>query len=231
MMIGNGRPTFGEGDEIEDYPLAWGGLTFEEKMNEVIDSAHHTETSEDKVRNLIMATGAFGMYSMAGLKESLEKVNEELESALNSAYYVPSKVFCTFETEYAQRRCLSALSHGFVTTSFNIGKGRIHPEYLFKGEHILSVVEAPEPAVIFWQDVDLTSAKGLSQQCLTWSLTLILVIMSVGGCKMLKATVGNAGAALWISITNLLCVYRHQILYIIYFSSMTYIDSCCLIIR
>jgi hypothetical protein len=136
---------------------------------------------------------------------ALAKANEAVQKALaDSSSYVPSKVFITFETEIAQRRCLKALSQGLITAAFDMGKDKMDPAYVFKGTNVLSVKESPEPSEVFWEDVQCTFKSRVKQQTKTFIMTCLLVLGSVFACKGLQGAVGAGGAAIWISLTNII---------------------------
>mmetsp|Transcript_14666 Transcript_14666/g.34599 ORF Transcript_14666/g.34599 Transcript_14666/m.34599 type:complete len:748 (+) Transcript_14666:518-2761(+) len=205
MCVGNGEASLEEDDDgILD--TTWEGKSFEEKINDMVNAPKPTD-GKAKKRALIEKTGAFGMKPMKKWKAALEKVNAQLQEALNAAQsrpYVPSKIFVTFETETGQRNCLKALSMGTLTAAFDWGKDKIPQEYLFKGQNVLSVQEAPEPNEVFWEDVDSTFMKRIKQQTKTWILTCLLVVGSVIVCKQIQVGSGPAIAALWITLTNIL---------------------------
>eukprot|EP00614_Pseudopedinella_elastica_P015916 CAMPEP_0172652422 /NCGR_PEP_ID=MMETSP1068-20121228/243303_1 /TAXON_ID=35684 /ORGANISM="Pseudopedinella elastica, Strain CCMP716" /LENGTH=836 /DNA_ID=CAMNT_0013466829 /DNA_START=321 /DNA_END=2832 /DNA_ORIENTATION=- len=205
MCVGNGEASLEEDDDgILD--TTWEGKSFEEKINDMVNAPKPTD-GKAKKRALIEKTGAFGMKPMKKWKAALEKVNAQLQEALNAAQsrpYVPSKIFVTFETETGQRNCLKALSMGTLTAAFDWGKDKIPQEYLFKGQNVLSVQEAPEPNEVFWEDVDSTFMKRIKQQTKTWILTCLLVVGSVIVCKQIQVGSGPGIAALWITLTNIL---------------------------
>jgi uncharacterized membrane protein YhdT len=74
---------------------------------------------------------------------------------------------------------------------------------VYKGENVLDVREASEPNEVFWSDVDVTFTKRVKQQAFTLLVTTLLVIGSVIVCKWLQIGTGATGAAIWISITNI----------------------------
>jgi len=201
MMIGNGEASTVEDDDgIID--TTWEGKDFKTMLGEKV--LGEPADSKEKTRNLIADTGAFGMKRMAKWAAALTKANEKLQEALAaSANYVPSKVFITFETEIAQRRCLKALTQGTITAAFDMGKDKMPPEYVFKGTNVLAVKEAPEPSEVFWEDVQVTFKIRVKQQTKTFFATVLLVVGSVFACKALQGAVGAGGAAIWISLTNI----------------------------
>jgi len=204
MMIGNGEASEddAEGDGMMD--TTWGGKDFKTKLNEVRDSERDDDGDpQTKTRGMIMKSGSFGMKPLPKWKADLAKANLKIQSAIDDAHYIPSKVFVTFETEHGQRACLKALSQGTLTTVLDWGKDKIDPNYLYNGTNVLSVKEAPEPSEIFWEDVDVTTSKRIKQQGLTMIITVLLIVGSVYCCKALQGMVGAGGAAMWITLTNI----------------------------
>ena len=209
MMIGNGEASVEEDDDgVLD--TTWEGKSFKTKINELADSQRiDSEDPKSKTRDLIMKSGLFGMKPMAKWAAALAKINVELNAVLEAAAteegrYIPSKVFITFETELAQRRCLKALTQGAVTAAFDMNKDKMDPAYIWKNDNILCVKEAPEPSEVFWEDVQVTFQMRVKQQSVTFAATLVLVFGSILCCKLLQLSLGAGGAALWISITNVL---------------------------
>jgi hypothetical protein len=202
MIIGNGTPS-SEEDDDGVLDTTWDGMGFKDKIHqaEVPDAAD----PKAKRRALIASTGAFGMKKMEKWVAGLAKANEKLQAALdiNSVTpFKPSKVFITFETELAQRRCLKALTKGTITAALDLGKDKMDPAYIFH-DNVLGVLEAPEPSEVFWEDVQVTFKTRVKQQTITFFITTLMVLGSVFACKMLQVGTGPAVAALWITITNM----------------------------
>jgi len=226
MIIGNGKSS--EDGKTFTWEDANGNtLSFQEKLDaEIAKEAGPAGSAKERTRRLIAWTAFFGQKPLKSWKAALEKSNDKINEVLQKAAqreqeydldgnpcrpYKASKVFVTFETEVGQRKCLKALSQGIITSALDLGKSRMrvnHPEYLFKDEeglgNVLAVQEAPEPSEIFWEDVDVTFGKRLKQQSITFSITTFIVIGSVIVCKQLQIGTGPAGAALWISLTNII---------------------------
>jgi len=203
MVIGNGEASVEEDDDgVLD--TTWEGKSFKAKITEMATASAAPKDGKEKTRNLIAATGAFGMKSMGKWVAALASANEAVQKALaESKNYKPSKIFITFETEIAQRRCLKALSQGLITAAFDMGKDKMDPAFVFKGTNVLAVKEAPEPSEVFWEDVQVTFNSRVKQQTITFFMTCFLVIGSVFACKGLQGAFGAGGAALWISLTNI----------------------------
>lgn len=201
MIIGNGEY---EPSDDSISKRKWDGLTFEKKLQN--DVALENEPAQDgvvKVRRLIAATGFFGLKTLTNLKSELEKANKAVQKSLQETNYVASSVFITFETEIGQRNCLKALSQGILTSAFDLNKDKTPPEYLFKGTNVLSVKEASEPASVYWNNTDISFTKRVEQQSLTAGLTFMIILGSLCMCKLLQISTGAKGAAMWISITNI----------------------------
>jgi hypothetical protein len=151
---------------------------------------------------------------MAKWVKKLAAANEDIQKAIDTANFVPSKIFITFETEQAQRRCLKALSQGLLTAAFDKGRDKMDANHIFKGTNVLSVLEAPEPSEVFYEDVQVNFDLRLRQQSRTLLYTFFMVCISVVICKMIAVGTGPAIAALWITITNIAVpmVIKHFVL-------------------
>ena len=77
-----------------------------------------------------------------------------IEKATKRAYPV-SRVFCVYEHESGQRRCLSTLSNGIVPAFFNFGE--LPEAFRFRGTNVLAITEAPEPTEIIWEQLTTRS--------------------------------------------------------------------------
>jgi hypothetical protein len=204
MIIGNGEASM-EDDDDGVLDTTWEGKNFKAKITEMATAQAAPKDGKEKTRNLIAATGAFGMKSMGKWVGALSGANDAVQKALaGSKDYKPSKVFITFETEIAQRRCLKALAQGLLSAAFDLGKDKMDPAYVFKGTNVLAVKEAPEPSEVFWEDVQVTFNSRFKQQSITFVMTFGLVVGSVFACKALQTSLGAGGAALWISLTNII---------------------------
>eukprot|EP00571_Detonula_confervacea_P000752 CAMPEP_0172323196 /NCGR_PEP_ID=MMETSP1058-20130122/48111_1 /TAXON_ID=83371 /ORGANISM="Detonula confervacea, Strain CCMP 353" /LENGTH=1558 /DNA_ID=CAMNT_0013039143 /DNA_START=34 /DNA_END=4710 /DNA_ORIENTATION=- len=116
--------------------------------------------------------------------------------------YRATRVFCTFETENAQRQVLSRMTVGSMAAMKN-NTHKINPNLLFRGEHVLLVREAEEPSTIRWMDLDETFSTKLKQMSITTLISLactLAVAVIVALCRRKSA----AYAALAISISNAL---------------------------
>jgi len=203
MMIGNGQASVEEDDDgVLD--TTWNGKSFKEIIEQEEQSIQTNEPdSKAKIRLLIAKTGAFKMFTLSDLRSKLAKVNEQLQALLEEPNFPPSKVFITFETEQAQRRCLRALSQGTLVAAFDMNRDKMDPAHIFKGTNVLSVLEAPEPMEVFYEDVQVDFQTRVRQQSTTFMATLVLVFGSVLACKLLQIGTGPSGAAIWISVTNI----------------------------
>ena len=71
-------------------------------------------------------------------------------------------------------------------------------------KNVLAIKEAPEPSEVFWEDVDVMFQKRVVQQTKTFFIVVFLVVGSTFVCKGLANGVGAGGAALWITIANII---------------------------
>ena len=125
----------------------------------------------DHIRKNRSALQHFFAKVFSGIPE-YEKMLLDLNNriiALCDETYPASSVFFTFETEKWQRYILDDL----VVAPVHISKNNIgvlkKPKYLFRGYHMLNVVEPAEPSTIRWLDLDVT----------TWDHVLKLLFTAV----------------------------------------------------
>jgi len=114
--------------------------------------------------------------------------------------YRATHVFCTFETEGAQRQVLSKMMVGSMASMRN-NSHKLNPNLLFRGEQVLHVREAEEPSTIRWADLDevwSTKVKQISVTTLISLACMVAVAVIVTLCRQQSA----AYAALAISIAN-----------------------------
>eukprot|EP00613_Pedinella_sp_CCMP2098_P039257 CAMPEP_0171789740 /NCGR_PEP_ID=MMETSP0991-20121206/65297_1 /TAXON_ID=483369 /ORGANISM="non described non described, Strain CCMP2098" /LENGTH=289 /DNA_ID=CAMNT_0012399183 /DNA_START=49 /DNA_END=915 /DNA_ORIENTATION=+ len=169
MMIGNGEASVEEGEDGWSMDTTWGGKSFKTKISEPAEASDQSQDHKSKTRQLLTNTKLFGMKPLADWKKALGEANQELQHALTmgSGKFKPSKVFVTFETEVGQRRCLKALTQGSVTAAFDLNRDLIPARHVWKGTNVLAVQEAPEPAAVFWEDVQVTFVMRWKQQSFT----------------------------------------------------------------
>jgi hypothetical protein len=86
------------------------------------------------------------------------------------------QVFCSFETESAQRNCLKCLTAGLIPSLLDIQT--VEPEYLFRGKNQLMVDEAPEPHDVIWENLGMTSPSEKFRQSLV--CTSYLLVLNFG---------------------------------------------------
>jgi len=116
--------------------------------------------------------------------------------------YRATRVFCTFETEGAQRHILSQMTVGSIAAMRN-NTHKVNPNLLFRGELVLHVREAEEPSTIRWMDLDEKTRTKLKQVTVTTFISLVF-ILAVAVIVAILRQKGAAYAALAISISNAL---------------------------
>lgn len=114
--------------------------------------------------------------------------------------YRATRVFCTFETEGAQRQVLTKMTVGSWAATRN-KTHKISPNLLFRGEHVLLVREAPEPDTVRWMDLD-ESWTTKAKQIFVTNLISVGCIVGVTFIVILCRRMSAAYAALAISISN-----------------------------
>jgi hypothetical protein len=204
MVIGNGFAPDGSTDWYGE--TRWQGMLFKEKLADALEQEKLPAlTSSEARRRQIANLGFLGMSSLKSLDAKLRKVNAQIQEAVNltKGRYSPSAIFVTFETEFAQRKCLKALTRGTIPAALE-WKGGIPDSHLFKGTNVLMVQKACEPAEVFWNDVDVTFGKRLYQSMLTWIVTILMVVASLIVTKYIRVFFGAKVSAIWIGLSNII---------------------------
>jgi len=103
----------------------------------------------------------------------ISKVKAEIKELRQKKYGV-TRVFCTFETESAQRQVLKKLSVG-KRAIWNQETDALPTKHLFRGNMVLDVTEADEPSSIRWLDLDISLSVRIVQRIFTFTATFILI--------------------------------------------------------
>ena len=124
--------------------------------------------------------------------------------ALSQLEYKTTRVFVTFDSEADQRHVLSKLTVGTARAKKNDPSALENEKYMFRGEHVLNVVEAKEPNTVHWQSLNVRAVVKMRQRFI--SLTLMAVAIYVAVLVIRKVNyVSTAGTALTISAFNKIC--------------------------
>ena len=132
----------------------------------------------------------------------LRKVREKEEAIKKLAAQEQnvSNVFVTFQTEQAQRLALENLSVRRLDVWTN-ATSRIPESLLFRGKHVLSVREPPEPSSVRWEDLADANTKKVAQ--ILTSTFVSLAAVAAGAVFIALARRRSAVAsAIIISILN-----------------------------
>ena len=212
---GSGRGVNGGAEEGGGGPATTGqrkgGKTVVESMNKKDNRGHFLPW-------LFRRSGLFGMTGLEALEKQLQSTNEKIDEAVeqllssgseqgnedgrakkgqNGARQRAMRVYCTFENEHSQRRCLRALRVGLAPALFDVCKGNVKA---FRGENILCVREAPEADAVIWENCGTPLVRRLIQQ----ALTMVLTLLAVCGSVLLATILPVEGVAIWIVVTNFL---------------------------
>eukprot|EP00977_Amphora_coffeiformis_P002720 scaffold521_cov167-Amphora_coffeaeformis.AAC.11 len=108
-----------------------------------------------------------------------ENVEEEIKTYLKQKRDHPARsVFVTFETEKGQREVLNGLSVGSWAARRNKVDSVSDKRHLFRGEHVLEIIEPEEPSAIRWQDLSSTTIRLVCGVLATSFVCLVLVIIA-----------------------------------------------------
>jgi len=127
-------------------------------------------SSSRKTRGVELEQDTFSQDVPESLQDTnllakIEQSNHRCRAMLRQTY-AASEVFVVFETESAQRAALAALSVGQRTLATN-DTSVLEKHHLFRGTHLLDVLEAKEPSVIRWKD--LKTARSVRRGVMSYS--------------------------------------------------------------
>ena len=135
------------------------------------------------------------------IQKHIHEIDERIKNDLSQRNYGVSNVFCIFETEASQQAALAALSvRGVDILRNNITA--VSEVDRFRGNHLLSVQEPPEPSTIRWKDLDESLILKLRQRLVTFILTIILIVLSCLLVSYVRFQYGPGYAALAITAMN-----------------------------
>lgn len=112
-----------------------------------------------------------------------------------------SNVFCIFETEESQQAALKTLSVRGLDILRN-NTSVLADTYLFRGRHLLSVKEPPEPSSIRWKDLDENVVVRFQWRFVMFLLTVAFILMSCLLVDYIRFHYGPIYAALSITAIN-----------------------------
>ena len=161
-------------------------------LAELAAKIEHNRSVIDKVKSRLLP----GIPELVG---RLTVLNARIQG-LAQQQYRATRVFCTFETESAQRKILAKMTVGSMASMRN-NTHKLNPNLLFRGEHVLHVREAEEPSTIRWMDLDEKWGTRVKQISVTTLISLVFVV-AVAVIVALCRRKGTAYAALAISISN-----------------------------
>mgnify|MGYP005628137385 CR=1 FL=1 len=137
----------------------------------------------------------------------------ELHNALKSAQltiaderlkgFSATRVFCTFETEFSQRQCLTYLSCGYIASVFD-RSAKVPSEHRFRVQNILTVKESSEPSAMNWMSMGVGGCKLFWQRTLTFLLSVILIVSGALLVTLLNKRVGFTWSSIAISLFNVI---------------------------
>ena len=104
---------------------------------------------------------------------------------LSQLDYPVTSLFLTFETEKAQREVLSTLSVSKSEALRNNTKALKDKEHLFRGKHVLEIIEPEEPSTIRWSNLNTEFLKSVRAICITTVLTFFAIVL---GSWIIQAT-------------------------------------------
>jgi hypothetical protein len=130
-----------------------------------------------KNRNSLQRLFAKFISGIPEYEKALLDLNDRIVKLCDETYPA-SSVFFTLETEKWQRYILDNL----VVAPVHISKNNIgvlkNPKYLFRGKHMLNVVEPAEPSTIRWLDLDVTTKDHVLKLVFTAIMVGIIAVVA-----------------------------------------------------
>ena len=133
----------------------------------------------------------YGLASDVSVLRKKIAVLETEITELTKKTYECVKVFVIFETEAAQRACLKEMTVGTIPAMMEIA-AHIPEHQRFRGTNVLSVVEAPEPTDVIWENLETPFRHRVIEQ--TTTLTASFAIVAI--CGLLIQVISSTNAAL-----------------------------------
>ncbi|CAM9629055.1 unnamed protein product [Scytosiphon promiscuus] len=134
------------------------------------------------------------------LDAALEETGDDIKNLATSQQYEPKRVYITFNTEQAQRKCLKAVETGLCEeTLARFRKKQVNQNAVIGGR-VCRINEAEEPSDIVWENID----TSFFQRARTWALSAFLSALFLTGTFFILAAIFESGllAAIFIAIIN-----------------------------
>ncbi|CAM9490348.1 unnamed protein product [Pylaiella littoralis] len=135
------------------------------------------------------------------LEKSLKDTNERLKG-LSQRHYDPKRVYITFQTEHAQRKCLKAVETGLWEEQVAKFRGKVpNPEAVIAGR-VVRIDEAEEPSDVLWENIDTSIIHRMT----TWALSGFLSAAFLTGSFFILSAVFTSGliGAIFVALVNAL---------------------------
>mmetsp|Transcript_5867 Transcript_5867/g.8808 ORF Transcript_5867/g.8808 Transcript_5867/m.8808 type:complete len:978 (+) Transcript_5867:167-3100(+) len=135
-------------------------------------------------------------YNLYETKESLRKRLKGIKCdlhGLGQRPYIPVKVYITFNTEKAQRKCLQALSSG---TFYDKGG-----DENMVGGKLVNIKEAKEPSSIIWENLHHTKLERFFRLLISLGISAAILAISFSVINSLFG-VRSIATALFIAFVN-----------------------------
>ena len=121
---------------------------------------------------------------------------------LSQLDYPTTSIFLTFETEKAQRDVLATLSVSKSDALRNNTKALKDEKHLFRGKHVLEIIEPEEPSTIRWSNLNTEFVKSVRATCITTVLTFLAIVLSGWIIKATDDARGYVYTSIVIAVLN-----------------------------
>ncbi|CAM9754098.1 unnamed protein product [Scytosiphon promiscuus] len=160
------------------------------------------QTTSDLKRWQAWLQGKLGLFATKDyLETALEDTKERLKG-LSNRHYDPKRVYITYQTEQAQRKCLKAVETGLWEEQLARLRGKQVNQEAVIGGSVCRIDEAEEPSDVLWENID----SSLVRRSFTWALSGFLSAAFLTGSFFILRAIFEAGliAALFVALVNAL---------------------------
>ena len=177
-------------DDTEQVLKAINDITLKEEMES-------SSFSKNILNPLLVAMGM--IVPPRSIFNTIERLTEEIRQ-LQDKEYSARNVFVTFETEEAQRKCLTAMSIGRLDTWMNRIQ-RNDSEIVFQ-DRLLVVEEPVEPDSVRWLDLSSNLLDRNIKQFNSLLVTILSLVISGVVVGFVRSRYGPYTAGMIVSVFN-----------------------------
>ncbi|CAM9883738.1 unnamed protein product, partial [Ectocarpus fasciculatus] len=146
--------------------------------------------------------GKLGLFPTKDYLEGALKDTSEMLRGLTQRHYDPKRVYITYQTEQAQRKCLKAVETGLWEEYVAKVTGKEVNQEAVIGGSVCRIDEAEEPSDVLWENID----ASIVQRAATFALSGFLSGAFLAGSFFILRAIFEAGfiAAIFVALVNAL---------------------------